>query len=138
MANFNPVYASRVVGGLITPPPTPWAAACCCLVTRLQGLFEVPRTVAHQAPLSMEFSRQEYWSELPFPPPGHLPDAGVKPVSLASPALAGGFFATAPSRMRATSLSHFAVRWTVSHQAPLSKGFSRQESWSGLACPPPG
>ena len=44
-------------------------------------------TVAHQAPLSMEFSRQEYWSRLPFPPPGHLPDPGVKPTSLASPAL---------------------------------------------------
>ena len=44
-------------------------------------------TVAHQAPLSMEFSRQEYWSRLPFPPPGHLPDPGVKPTSLTSPAL---------------------------------------------------
>ena len=41
-------------------------------------------TVAHQAPLSMGFFWQEYWSGLPFPPPGHLPDAGVEP---ASPAL---------------------------------------------------
>ena len=44
-------------------------------------LSVTPRTVTHQAPLSMEFSRQEYWSGLPFPPPGHLPDPGIKPVS---------------------------------------------------------
>ena len=47
-----------------------------------------------QAPLSMGFSRQEYCSGLPFPPPGDLPDAEIKPVSLASPELAGGFFTT--------------------------------------------
>ena len=50
--------------------------------------------VAHQALLSMGFSREEYWSGLPCPPPGDLPDPGIEPVSLASPALAGGFFAT--------------------------------------------
>ena len=48
-------------------------------------------TVACQAPLSMAFSRLEYWSGLPFSPPGNLPDPGVEPVSLASPALAGRF-----------------------------------------------
>ena len=51
-------------------------------------------TVARQAPLSMGFSRQEYWSGLPCPPPGDLPDPGIKPAPLASPALAGGFFTT--------------------------------------------
>ena len=45
--------------------------------------------VAHQAPLSMGFSRQEYWSGLPFPPPGHHPDPGIKPTSLVSHKLAG-------------------------------------------------
>ena len=50
--------------------------------------------VAHQAHLSMGFSRQEYWSGLPFPPPGDLPDPGIKLTSLMSPALAGGFFIT--------------------------------------------
>ena len=50
-------------------------------------------TVAHQAPLSMEFPRQEYWSGLPFPSPGDLPDPGIKPVSLA---LTGIFFTTEP------------------------------------------
>ena len=51
-------------------------------------------TVAWQAPLSMGFYRQEYWSGLPCPPPGDLPDPGIKSVSLTSPALAGGFFTT--------------------------------------------
>ena len=50
--------------------------------------------VAHQAPLSLVFSRQENWSGLPFPTPGDLPDLGIKPESLASPASAGGFFTT--------------------------------------------
>ena len=51
-------------------------------------------TVAHQAPQSMGFSRQKYKSELPFPPPGDLFNPGIKPASLVSPALAGGFFST--------------------------------------------
>ena len=51
--------------------------------------FGIPRTVAYQAPLSMGFSRQEYWSGLPFPSPGDLPRPGIKP---GSPALADGFF----------------------------------------------
>ena len=51
-------------------------------------------TVAHQAPLPMGFSRQEYWNGLPSPPPGDLPDPGIEPMSLTSPALAGGFFTT--------------------------------------------
>ena len=55
-------------------------------------LFVTPWTVAHQAPLSMGFSRQEYWSGLPYLPPGDLPDLGIKPMSIVSPALAGGFF----------------------------------------------
>ena len=57
-------------------------------------LFATPWTVAHQAPLSMGFSGQEYWSGWPRPPPGDLPDPGIQSASLASPALAGGFFTT--------------------------------------------
>ena len=53
-----------------------------------------PWTVARQAPLSMGFSRQEYWSGLPFPPPGDLSNPGFETASLMSPALAGGFFTT--------------------------------------------
>ena len=51
-------------------------------------------TVALQAPLSMGFSRQEYWSGLPCPPPGDLPHPGIEPESFMSPALAGVFFTT--------------------------------------------
>ena len=54
-------------------------------------LFVTPWTVAYQAPPSMGFSRQEYWSEVPFPSPGNLPSPGNEP---GSPALAGGFFTT--------------------------------------------
>ena len=56
-------------------------------------LFAIPWTVAHRAPLSMGFSRQEYWSGLPSPP-ADLPDPGIEPESLLAPALAGGFFTT--------------------------------------------
>ena len=55
--------------------------------------FATPWTVPHQAPLSMGFPRQEYWSGLPFPPPEDLPDPGIEPVS---PTLAGRFFTTEP------------------------------------------
>ena len=51
-------------------------------------------TVAHQAPSSMGFSRQEYWGGLPCPPPEDLPDPGIEPPSLMSPALVGRFFTT--------------------------------------------
>ena len=55
-----------------------------------------PWTVACQAPLSMEFSRQEYWSGLPFPTPGDIPDLGIEPTSPVDPALAGQFFTAVP------------------------------------------
>ena len=57
-------------------------------------LSVTPGTVAHQAPLSMGFSRQEYWSGLPCPPPGQIPDPWIKATFLMSPTLAGGFFTT--------------------------------------------
>ena len=59
-------------------------------------LFATPWMVARQAPLSMEFSRQEYWSRLPFPSPGDLPNPGIEPAFPASPAMAGRFFITEP------------------------------------------
>ena len=58
------------------------------------GLCATLWTLAHQAPLSMGFSRHEHWSGLPCPPPGDLPDPGIKPSSLVSPWLAGGFLTT--------------------------------------------
>ena len=65
-----------------------WRCVCAQLCT--------PWIAAHQAPLSVEFSRQEYWSGLPFPPSGNLPDPGIEPVSLIPPTLAGRLFTTVP------------------------------------------
>ena len=64
-----------------------------CMLSRFSCVqfFVTPWTVAHQAPLSMGFSRQEYWSGVSCPPLGNLPDPGIE---LMSPALAGGFFTT--------------------------------------------
>ena len=69
---------------------------CVCVLSRFSHvrLFVTPWPVAHQDPLSMGFSRQEYWSRFPCPPPGDLPDPGIKPTSLISPALAIEFFTT--------------------------------------------
>ena len=64
--------------------------SCCAMLSHFSRVSE---TVACQAPLS----RQEYWSGLPYPPPGDLPSPGTEPVSLTSPALAGRFFTTEPS-----------------------------------------
>ena len=68
---------------------------CVCILSLVQ-LFATPWTVAHKAPLSMGFPRQEYWSGLSFPPLGDLPNPGIEPTSPVSPALAGGFFTIKP------------------------------------------
>ena len=69
-----------------------------CLLSHFSRvwLFSTPRTVADQAPLSMGFSRQEYWSQLPFPPLGYLPDPGIEPSSPVSPALQADSLPTEP------------------------------------------
>ena len=66
-----------------------------CMLSRFSPvqLFATLWTVVLQAPLTMGFPRQEYWSGLPCPLPGDLPDPGIEPMSLTSPALAGEFFA---------------------------------------------
>ena len=58
-----------------------YVCVCVCVCVSYLCLFVTSWTVAHQAPLSMEFSRQEYWGWLPFPSPGHLPYPGIKPRS---------------------------------------------------------
>ena len=65
----------------------------CAMCSVIYGSLWPPWTVTCQDPLSTEFSRQEYWSGLPFPTPGNLPNPGIGPTSLA---LAGGFFTIAP------------------------------------------
>ena len=69
-----------------------------CMLNHLSSvrLFVTPCTVRHQAPLSMGFSRPEYWSWLPLPPAGNFPDPEIKPEFPAAPALACGFLTTEP------------------------------------------
>ena len=71
------------------------------LFSRVQ-LFVTPWIVARQAPLSMGFSRHKYWNGVPFP--GPLPDPRIKPAPLMSPALAGGFFTTSATVLKAVML----------------------------------
>ena len=88
-----------------------------------------PWTVAHQTPLSVGFSRQEYWSGLPCLPPGDLPDPGVKFKSLTCPAWAGEFFITQFSSAQSLSnLQLFGTPWTAACQASLTI----TNSWSLL------
>ena len=75
----------------LTPEDTR-CGVCVCVLSCV-WLFAILKTVACQAPLSLGFPSQEYWSGLPFPPPGDLPDPAIKP---ASPAVTGGFFAAVP------------------------------------------
>ena len=114
-------------------------------------------TVAYQAPQSMDFSKQEYWSGLPFPSPRDLPDPGIKPGSPALRADAlpselsgklsrGKFQLKKNELLRGLCMCAKLLQWRLTLCDPmdcsppgsLSTGFFRQEYWSGLPCPPPG
>ena len=84
---------------------------CAGALSRVR-LFATPRTVAHQASLSMGFSRQEYWDGLPCPSPGDFPDPGIKPASPTYPALARSLSLAPPgkqTRHPITPVTVFAV-----------------------------
>ena len=110
---------------------------CACVLSHVQA-FVTPWTIACQASLSMNFPRQEYWSGLPFPAPGDLPEPGVKPMSLVSRALAGSFFtswATGDTNICNVVVVQsfscvwlFVTPWTAACQVP----FSFIVSWSLL------
>ena len=118
---FLPLHINRLIlffgdpiaGGWVLVQPVATKALLICFLKHMaaQGpkdnsaqllscvwLFGAQWTVIHEAPLSMEFSMQEYWSGLPFSAPGDLSDPGVEPMSLLSPALAGKFFTTSTTR----------------------------------------
>ena len=108
--------------------------------------FAITWTVAHQVPLSMGLSRQEYWSGLPFPSPVDLLDLGME---LMSPELADRFFPTKPPGKPSSLVVLCCVQSPVMSDPLRPHGlqpasllcpweFSRQEYWSGLPCPPPG
>ena len=106
-------------------------------------LFATRWTVAFQAPLSVRFSRQEYWSGLSFPSPGDLPDPGIEP----TPALAGRFFATEPSaKLRSKNPScppyfhnHFSglVASSLSDPSPFFSEVPGGMSWHLVLCRSP-
>ena len=101
----------------VNPTPSPYMLLLLLLLSCFSRvrLCATSQMAAHQAPPSLGFSRQEYWSGLPFPSPMH-----------------------ACMLSRFSRVRRCATPWTAAHQAPLSTGFSRQEYWSGLPCPPPG
>ena len=122
--------------------------ACVFSHVRCVWFFEMLWTVAHQAPLFMGFSGEEYRSRVPCPPSADVPDPGIKPTSLMCPALAGRFFATSTTW---EALGSNAVLYLVtqscltlwSHGLQQARilcpwGFSRLEYWSGLPCSPLG
>ena len=122
---------------------------CVFCAQSFPSLHDPMNYIAHQAPLSMGFPRQEYWSGLPFPSPGDLPHPGMKPTSPApqedSLPLSQG---KAHKLIESESESESEVTQSCPtlcdpmnnslHQAPPSIGFSRQEYWSGLPFPSPG
>ena len=103
-------------------------------------LFATLRTIVSQVPLSMRFSRQEYWSGFLCPPPGDLLDSGIKPTSLMSPALAGGFFTTSTTwevfcyKLFPLHYHHTVSSWQSWNSYPqLAKEPTETESLSNLA-----
>ena len=103
-------------------------------------LFAIPTLESSQpAPLTMEFYRQEYWTELPFPPKGNLSDPGIKPKSLGSPALPGRFLTTGPPgkslnlllTVRVSRRSRSQGEPEISHPQPKSSG---HHLWGSSLC----
>ncbi|CAN0491905.1 unnamed protein product [Rangifer tarandus platyrhynchus] len=89
-------HHSPIYGHLFLGPHHSFSVAYvrACVLSRFGCVRLCDPMDCSQPPLSMGFSRQEYWSGLPCPPPGDLPNPGIEPASLMSPALAGGFFTT--------------------------------------------
>ena len=79
---------------------------CCCFIAKSRLTLGTLWTMTCQAPLSVEFPRQEYWSGLPFSSPGNLPDPGIEPMSLVSPALQVDSIPLAPP---GKPISHFCT-----------------------------
>ena len=87
-AHSNPVWRTPQTEGVLHAPRAHYAYSG-VLSTSVASNSATPGSAAPQAPLSMEFSKQGFWNELPFPPPGDLPNLGISPFS---PILVGGFF----------------------------------------------
>ena len=99
------IYSSMYMSIPISSSTFVYGSVCCMLSSALCDSATL-WTVSHQALQSMGFSRQEYWSGLPRPPPGDLPDPGIEPVSVTSLALADEFFTTSATW---EALQHYVV-----------------------------
>ena len=101
-------------------------SSCACVLSHLSRVqfFATPRTIAHQAPLSMAFSREENGNGLPFPFPRDLPNPGMELMSSASPALAGGFFTTS-----ATWEAHWSPSPIFYPRGQKPNPFNKYSSW---------
>ena len=115
--------------------PIPWFFS----LSVVSYSFETLWTAVHQSPLFIGFSRQEYWSGLPFPFPGNLPHPGIKPESPALQMYSFTAESLGGSKWKCCSIlfNSFETPWTVVHQAPLSMEFCNQEYWTGLPFPSP-
>ena len=105
----------NILKGLVRHTYYRCVCVCACVLSHI-WLFATLCTVIHQAPLSMEFPRQRYWSGLPFPPPGDLPDPGIKhtsPGSPAPPALAGRSFTIVPPGKPSVPWRERNKSWTL-------------------------
>ena len=121
-----------------------WALCMLCVLSHFSGLWfcVTLRTVACQAPPSMEFSRLEYWNGLPCPPPRDLPDPGIKPMSLISPELGGRFFTTSatweapvsPIFIIKKQWFHVPILYLVIALSLLSPSYFQKESFIPPVC----
>ena len=104
---------------------------CVCMLSRFSHVwvFTTLWTVSLQAPLSMEFSKEDYWSGLPCPTPGDLPNPGIKPTSLMSLALASGFFTTS-ARWEAPYVASVYLNYLC--EEPISKYSYILKYWRGF------
>ena len=91
---------------------------CMSVCSVMSYSFTTPWTGDHQAPLSMEFFRQEYWSGLPFSSPKDLPNPGIEPTSLASPTLAGNSWPVEPPGKPKSTILQFKKRKKQKVKAP--------------------
>ena len=123
---FQKKFRKKVVMTLRKNDPTgflsqPFIFACMLSSFNWVWLFVILWTVTHQAPLSMGFSRQEYWSELPCPPSGDLPDSEIKPKSPEAPALQAEFLLLSPQGTPVITLkgSNYYHHFKVIHNGVL-------------------
>ena len=114
---------------------------CVCVGVRALSRFNLVRlfvtlwTVAYQVPLSMGFSRQKYWSGLPCPHPGDLPDLGIESMSLMNSALAGRFFTTVDMWKAFYTYIHASVQFNCSVVSDCLRPHGIQHA--RLPCPSP-